>query len=92
MLRSGADNRLVGSSSPPGPTILILCSFDFNGLTSESTNLSLRFVSRCSRSALDELLHCFPRETFFVGGLCVALNLGKRRVPGNGGDLMRGAA
>jgi hypothetical protein len=87
-----AHNRLVGGSSPPGPTILILCSFDFNGLTSESTNLSLRFVSRCSRSALDELLHCFPCETFFVGGLCVALNLGKRRVPGNGGDLMRGAA
>ena len=27
-----AHNRLVGGSSPPGPTILILCSFPFNDL------------------------------------------------------------
>jgi hypothetical protein len=69
-----------------------LCSFDFNWLTSDFTNRSLRFVSRCSRSALDKLLHRLPRKALPVGGLCVALDLGKRGVPGDGGYLVRGAA
>ena len=45
-----------------------------------------------SLSALDQLLHRLPREPFSVGSLRVALDLGKRGVPGDGGDLMRRAA
>ena len=38
-------HQLAGGSSPPGPTIRILCCCDFNGLSSDFTNRSLRFVS-----------------------------------------------
>jgi hypothetical protein len=67
---------LVAGSSPPGPTILILCSFDFNGLTPESTNRLLRFVSRCSRSILNELLHCRLTESFTIRCPRIAFHLG----------------
>jgi hypothetical protein len=37
-----AHNRLVGGSSPPGPTILILCSNVFNDLSRGLSNLTPR--------------------------------------------------
>ena len=87
-----AHNRLVGGSSPPGPTILNLCSFLFNHLVRKLANQTRKFASWCLRSVLHELLHRLLREALPVGGLCVALHLSKRGMAGDGGYLMRAAS
>ena len=82
-----AHNGLVGGSSPPGPTIFILHSFDFNRLRSDFTNRSLRFVTRCSlcghRERFTHRFHARPCHPQLISGGCVSLNLVQALVSAN---------
>ena len=86
-----AHNRLVGGSSPPGPTILILCSCIFSALARVLANPTPRFATWCLRFALDQFLHRFMRKALSVSGSCVALHFGKCRVTSDRRNLV-GAA
>ena len=88
----GKSLNVLACVGPPGPTILILCSFAFNELVRKLANQTRRFASWCLRSVLHELLHRLLREALPVGGLCVALHLSKRGMAGDGGYLMRAAS
>ena len=61
--------------SPPGPTILILCSRNFNALAQNLANQTPRFANRCLRFALNQLAHRLLGEPFSIGGSSVALHL-----------------
>src|SRR6476620_10318022 len=93
MIRPGngrplAHNRLVRGSSPPEPTILVLCSCVFDDLSRDLSNPTPRLAKPRSPSTLHQLCHGLARHALAVGGFGIPLHLTQRGVAGDRGYLV----